>query len=138
VAIARLDLEAAAAYEVIAESADDPKLKKMLTSFAKDHRRHVEDIQAFAEANDFVVEIPLPDGRQSSFVALAVAVGGLDEDAALETLIGNEHLTNRTYETALWLITDEEALAIVEKNREDERRHITALMDYAAEAEQVD
>jgi rubrerythrin len=133
-AIAKLDMEAAAAYEVAADQAED-RLREMLSGFRDDHRRHVKDLVAFAKKRGMDVQVTEPDRDSSVLAALAYAVGSLEPAAAIEGLVGNELLTNATYETALWAVTDDEALVIVRRNREDERRHLEALNAYAAEHE---
>jgi rubrerythrin len=132
-AVARLDMEAAEAYQIAAGEAEDAPLQRMLTSFADDHRRHVDDLVDFARRHHVDVEVKPLDPGGSVLVALASTVGGLDPAAAVEALIANELLTNATYETVSWLVSDEEALAIVERNGKDEVRHLEALTRYAAE-----
>ncbi|HZU83095.1 MAG TPA: helix-hairpin-helix domain-containing protein [Polyangiaceae bacterium] len=134
-AVAQLDLEAAAAYEIAAEQVDDDELGRMLLKFRDDHRRHVDDLTRFAKSRGISVAMPR-EIDQSVLVGLISSVGVLDPTAALEALIGNEQLTNATYDTAAWLVSDDEALAIVQRNREDERRHLDALTAYAREQEE--
>jgi hypothetical protein len=47
-AVARLDVEAAVAYEISAQAVDEEPLGKMLLSFADDHRQPVEDLVLLA------------------------------------------------------------------------------------------
>lgn len=131
--LAQLDSEAATAYAIAAESVSSRELQGMLRAFGGDHRRHVEDIQRFAHDSGVKAEIG-SDG--SSLVSIARAMGVLDPQAALEGIIGNELLTNAIYETALWVVSDDEALEIVRRNREDEARHLQALQSWAAEHEE--
>ncbi len=128
--IAQLDSEAATAYEIAAESVSSNELQGMLRAFAGDHRRHIEDLQKFMRDNGAKAEVA-SDG--SSIVSIARAMGALDPQAALESIMGNELLTNAIYETALWVVSNDEALAIVRRNREDEARHLQALQAWAAE-----
>lgn len=123
-AIAQLDSEAAEAYAIAADSVSNTDLRKMLRGFEGDHRRHIEDLQKFMRDHGAKADVP-PDG--SSIVTIARAMGAIDPQASLEAIIGNELLTNAIYETALWVVTDEEAVAIVRRNREDEARHLQAL-----------
>jgi rubrerythrin len=107
---------------------DEEPLGKMLLSFADDHRQHVEDLVLLARRGGTDVQpSPPPELRTSSFVALATSFGKLNPRAAIEGLVANEELTGATYDTMLWLITDDEALALLRENREDERRHLEAL-----------
>lgn len=132
-AIARLDMEAAAAYEVAAAAVGHEALKRTLLSFRDDHDRHVRDLVAFARSRDTNVKVTELDRERSPFVALAASMGVLDPEAAVEAIIGNEQLTNATYETALWLVSDDEALEIVKRNAADEVRHLKTLAEWVAE-----
>ncbi len=132
VAMSRLDLEAAAAYEVAAEAVDDPKLARMLTSFAQDHRRHVE-LLSERLAEHGVKAARVPDAKQSVLVALALAAGAIDDEAVVEAMIANEQLTNGTYDTAAWVVSEPQLRAVVDKGRLDERKHLAALVSYMKE-----
>jgi rubrerythrin len=132
-AVARLDLEVAEAYQIATAELESGPLASMLTGFSDEHRRHADDLLAFARRHDTRAEIARPDPQRSVLLGLASAVGGLDPVAAVEAMIGNELLTSTTYDTGLWVVSDEEALAIVKRNRDDERRHLDALTRYMAE-----
>jgi rubrerythrin len=132
-AIARLDMEAAAACEVAAEIVDIEELRRTLLSFRDDHERHVEDIVTFARSRGTNVMVTGLDRECSPFAALASSMGTLDPDAAIEALLGDERLTNATYETALRLIPDEVALKIVKRNAQDVVRHLAMLERWVAE-----
>lgn len=131
-AVARLDLEAAEAHQIAAAELESGELSRMLTSFSDDHRRHADDLLAFARRHDTKAEVTPPDPQRSVLLGLVCAVGGLDAAAAVETMLGNERLTDTTYDTATGVVSDDEALAIVERHREDERRHLDALTRYLA------
>lgn len=127
-AIAQLDAEAAEAYAIAAESVTSEELRKMLGAFGADHRRHVEDLKKFMRDQGAKADVSA-DG--SSIVALAEAMGAIDQQASLEGVLANELMTNAVYETALWVVGNEEALAIVRRNREDEARHLQSLQAWA-------
>jgi rubrerythrin len=132
VALARLDLETAGAYQLTADELESGPLARMLTSFCDDHRRHADDLLTFARRHHAHVQLVTPDVHGSLLLTLACAVGGMAPGAAIETMSGVERLTDALYETALRILSDDEALAIVERNRDDERRHHEALMTYLA------
>lgn len=134
-AIARLDMEAAAAYEVAASAVDDAALRRLLERFQGDHERHVADLTSYAKGRGFDVRVTEFDPESSVLVGLVSSVGAIDPDAVLEAMVGNEQLTNATYETALWLVSDDDAQTIVQRNRDDERRHLEALLEYAKQHE---
>jgi hypothetical protein len=135
-AIARLDLEAAAAFGLAADSVEDARLRRMLHAFRDDHRRHVDAIVGFSRAKGMEIHITPIEAERSPFVAIASSVGALDPRAAVEAVIGNELLTNATYDTAGWLISDSGALTIVRRHCSKERDHLDALTRWAHEHEQ--
>lgn len=49
--------------------------------------------------------------------------------AALRAMQGNEELTNSSYDKALELVWPSDLRAIIEKNRDDERRHLKFIQD---------
>ncbi|MGD0676986.1 MAG: helix-hairpin-helix domain-containing protein [Polyangiaceae bacterium] len=127
-AIAQLDLESAAAYETAAMATASEKVRRMMLSFRDDHRRHVEELSQLVRSHGADFEpVRAADVDRSTLVQLAATFCKLDPGAALEALLGSEQLTHRTYETASWLIGDDRALEIVERNRRDERHHVEAL-----------
>lgn len=136
-AIGQLDFEAAVAYEIAAEAVDEPTLQTMLQRFAGDHRAHVERIEQLSVDRGMPARIMPPEPDRSVLLVLATAMSAIEPAAAVAAMIANEHLTNATYETAQWLATDAEAIAIVEKHREDEQRHLAALLEYARKTEDM-
>lgn len=128
-AIANLDLEAALVYEIVAELASDGQLRDMLLSFADDHRRHVEELdRVVGDVSGKAPERSHPAG--GTLVGLATTIGALDIDAAVETLVSNEELTNGTYETAMWVVSLSAAEPVLKKNASDEQRHLRSLLEY--------
>jgi competence ComEA-like helix-hairpin-helix protein len=129
VAIANLDEEAAMAYELAATTVDDAELREMLRSFAKDHRRHVENLERIiGEVGAEVSE--RRGGTGGVLLELASTLGGLDTMAAVNCLIANEQLTNGTYQNALQFLTVLMPQEVLEENAADELRHLKALLEY--------
>jgi rubrerythrin len=126
-AIAQMDSEAAVAYETAAELVSEPEVRARLQEFASDHRRHIDDIGALIEQIGGDAELAAPPPETSVFSMLALAVASMGDRAALMALVGNEQFTNATYSTALELVTNAEALALLQRNLQDEQRHISWL-----------
>jgi rubrerythrin len=125
--LAQMDAEAALAYETTAELIDDERVAETLRAFAGDHRRHVDDIGRLLSERGEQLETATPDPEASTFVSLAAAVAPLGLSAALRAMIGNEQFTNSVYSTAVEVISDPEALALLERNYADEQRHLNWL-----------
>ncbi|HLV64412.1 MAG TPA: helix-hairpin-helix domain-containing protein [Polyangiaceae bacterium] len=131
VALAQMDAEAAAAYEAAAELVFDDELKEALRAFGSDHARHVTDIGRCLDKLGESTEFATPPPEESVFALLTSAVSALGPRAAVLSLVGNERFTNATYETALEFVSNPEARALLEKNFEDEQRHLAWLLQYA-------
>jgi competence ComEA-like helix-hairpin-helix protein len=126
-ALAQLDLEAAAAYELCAEYIVDRELRAQLLGCRSDHQRHVRDL------NQLIADLegePLPldaDVHDSVLLKLVGAVSALGLKPAILSMLATEQLTNASYENALELPIDAETIAVLERNFADEQRHVRAL-----------
>ncbi len=135
IAIAMMDAEAAAAYGAAAEVVDDDGIRETILSFQKDHLRHVDDLNAIiTERGGEAARRDPPTG--SVMVTLAQSMGALGTDEAILALIGNEQLTNSVYATALELGLDEQTVAVLERNKADEERHLEALEELSSDVEE--
>jgi rubrerythrin len=133
-ALADLDLEAAMVHEMVAEAVDERDLKSLLTSFAEDHRRHLEELERLVREQGGKVE----ERRErvgGILMTLASTIGATDTEAAVEALIANEQLTNATCETAMWVISMDAAQNVLKKSAADEQRHLRSLLDYQRKIE---
>lgn len=129
-ALARMDLEAAEAYDIASEAIDDPTIVRTLQDFRDDHARHFENINQIIVQRGFEPVEPSVDPEESMFLALvdtSVALGPL---AALLSLISSEQLTNSTYESAMMLGFDEDVMSVLERANEDEKRHLSTLQGF--------
>jgi rubrerythrin len=131
VGMAQMDNEAAFAYQTAAELVDVPDVRAQLLAFAGDHRRHVADIGRAIEQLGGEPAAAAPPPETSVFALLTSALGMVGPRAVLLALIGNEEFTNSAYDTALELVPDPELHALLERNFEDEQRHITWLATQA-------
>ncbi len=127
-ALARLDLDAAGAYRVAADAIGDEDIEAILMEFSNDHLRHVDDLNGLIVARGgqpVPRAVPEPS-LLGPLMETAIAVGG---DVAIMALLGNEQLTNRSYEVALEIEWDEESQRILDRNAEDEQRHLAWLAE---------
>ena len=129
-ALARLDLEAALAYEAAAAlAADDVDLAGSLRAFAGDHRAHLEALNETLESEG---EDPVgPEAGPSGPVlaGLLGLTGPLGPDVVVVTLLGNEQLTNLAYDAALSYDWDDDTGAMLRRFQQDEERHVAWLAD---------
>jgi rubrerythrin len=128
-ALARLDLEAALAYDAAAGmAAQDAELVQNLRAFARDHRSHLEALNETLESEG---ESPIgPDaGTGGVFAGLLGLTGPLGPDVVVVTLLGNEQLTNLAYDAALSYDWDDETGAMLRRFQQDEERHVAWLAE---------
>jgi rubrerythrin len=121
-ALARMDLEAALAYDAAAELAGDRDLAAQLGSFARDHRRHVDDLNHVLEAQG-AAAVSAGD-RPPLLAGLVQLAGPLGADVLVTALLCNEQLTNLSYDGALAYEWEGELEAVLRRGQKDEERHL--------------
>ena len=130
----KLDYDAIEGYEAAVQRADDVMLRNQLMRFLQDHQRHTRNL---GEEVRRVGGDPVQGaGPMRMLTEGAVMMGGLMHDhdrGVLMAMSTNEAITNRSYENALDDLGNHPAGAIVQQNREDERRH-KAWIDQQLEA----
>ncbi len=118
-----LDLDAVEAYRVAVDRIDDEADKAQLTEFMADHQRHAVDLQALvAELGSEPVRKPDIKRVLTKGKVLLAAIAG--DRAILLAMKTNEDDTNDAYDRALG--RDDLSVHVrnvLDKNREDERRH---------------
>lgn len=128
-ALSQLDAEAAVGYQVAIDECDVQDLRDTLEGFRADHLRHVQDLNECVRRLGGEPVDGVPDPDDSALVRFIEAVGPLGTRALLLAMIANEQLTNATYDTALEFVSEPEARKTVERNFDDEQRHIRTLTD---------
>ena len=123
----QLDHDAVLAYKQAIEKIDDPAARADLIAFQADHQRHITDLSQAVRA---LGGEPAGTGRDlkgvllEGLTALRSVTG---TSGALRAMRMNEKLTNRSYERALEAKLSAAAREVVIRNREDERRHLSAI-----------
>ena len=125
-ALAEMDLGAAQAYEIGAGAIEDEEISQALLSFRDDHLRHVDNLERLASA---MGGEPLDRDRagDSLLARLAEAAAELGEEATIMAMIAHEQLTNSTYGSIIELGWEDEVKLVLQRNFEDEQRHLEFL-----------
>jgi rubrerythrin len=125
-ALARLDLEAALAYEAAADATDpQDDLVRTLRDFARDHRSHLEALNETLESEG---ETPVSaDATGGAVASLLRLTSPLGHEIVVVTVLGAEQLTNLAYDAALSYDWDEETGAMLRTFQEHEERHVSWL-----------
>lgn len=124
-----VDRDAVGAYTQAIEAIRDAEVAAMLAEFRTDHERHITDLtRVLSEAGETAPETPHPEGfALAAFTRIASTSTVTHGLMAMES---NEIVTNKAYEKALeQRDMPASARAVVEHNREDERRHLEAMRE---------
>lgn len=131
--LARLDLEAALAYEAGAEVVEGG-LRGQLLRFREDHLRHVLGLNRALRS---MGRAPFVHSRQTTEASLACSLarlgGPFGSGALMLVLLADEQLTNGIYGLALRLDWDDEVAELLARHAADEQRHFLWLSDRADE-----
>jgi rubrerythrin len=120
----KLDIDASRAYGQAIEEIEHADIRMKLSEFRNDHERHIDELAAAIRELGEVPPERSPDFKGyliEGFTALRSKTG---TEGALKAMQGNEKLTNKKYGDARsWALTPT-ARSLIEKNYEDERRHL--------------
>lgn len=122
--LVQLDIDAVFAYEQALRHIEDPEIHARISEFKNDHERHIQDLSQVLQSNG-----EKPPERSKDFKGYLIegmtrlrSVTGTE--GALKAMKTNEETTNKKYENALsWELPDE-IHQLIQRNREDERRHL--------------
>jgi rubrerythrin len=123
--LAQLDADAVGAYDAAIARVNEQLVRERLNDFRVDHVRHVQDLNAVIQRlGGEPVELR-PDLMGTAMRGVTAVSSMMGTEAALVAMLGNEEFTNRAYELALHFDWTPDVRALIQKNREDERRHGT-------------
>jgi rubrerythrin len=121
--LARLDVDAAAAYQAAIERVEEQPIKERLNAYRLDHTRHVQDLnEHITRLGGEPVDLT-PDIAGLVLRGFTSLSGVLGTRGALAAMLANEQLTNATYEVMRRMRWPAEIQELIEANRADERRH---------------
>jgi uncharacterized protein (TIGR02284 family) len=124
VALAQLDVDAVRAYTQAIEKIDVEEIRGRLEHFRRDHERHIQDLSAHIRRLGAQPPEHTPDMKGVLIEGMTALRSITGTEGALKAMRMNEQLTNTRYEAALKADMPAEVRNVVEKNREDERRHL--------------
>jgi uncharacterized protein (TIGR02284 family) len=125
--LVQLDRNAISAYDQAIEACEHAHIRDTLTRFKGDHERHVSDLSAQVTALGGVPAAS-PD-LKGKLLEGFTAITSQGDQSALMAMRGNEELTNRQYASALEQALTAEARVVVERNHDDEKRHLAWIKD---------
>ncbi|WP_163990403.1 demethoxyubiquinone hydroxylase family protein [Pyxidicoccus caerfyrddinensis] len=122
--LAQLDADAVGAYDAALSRIPETLVRERLNAYRIDHMRHVQDLNALITQHGGQPVDLRPDLKGAAMKSLTAMTSMMGTEAALVAMMGNEEFTNRAYEVALRFEWTPEVRALIEKHREDERRHV--------------
>ncbi|UQA56365.1 DUF2383 domain-containing protein [Polyangium aurulentum] len=126
----QLDTDAVLAYQQAIVGCEVTEILDHLKRFQDDHQRHIGDLAELVRAAG---EEPMIKRDLKGFLIEGfTAIASRGDRGALMAMLGNEELTNMRYEAALEMELPDEVRAVVERNREDERRHLEWIKEAVA------
>lgn len=120
----QLDTDATYAYEEAIDSVDEGIVRDNLSSFKQDHERHIAELSEFLRNNGEEPPKVSKDFKGFVIEGFTKARSSTGTEGALKAMQSNEKITNKKYEDALNKDLPPELRQIVQRNREDERRHL--------------
>lgn len=123
-ALAQLDIDAVHAYTSAIDRIDLVDVKRQLTQFRGDHERHITHLSTLIRSYGGKVPEPTPDVKGFFIQGFTAIRSMMGNEQAIKAMKGNEELTNKKYAEALKLDLPSDVRAVVQANRDDERKHL--------------
>lgn len=120
----QLDYDAIQAYERAIAKIEDVDVRRELEGFKADHERHIVDLSDCVRGLGGVPEELGRDVKGILLEGLTALRSVTGTEGALKAMKMNEEITNRVYDEAFQSAFPANVRSIVEKNRNDERRHL--------------
>jgi rubrerythrin len=127
--LAQLDADAVGAYDAAISRVEEPLIREKLNEFRIDHVRHLQDLNTFIQQFGGEPVQLKPDLKGAAMKMATAASSMMGTHAALAAMLGNEEFSNRAYQYALRFEWSAEVVGLIQKNREDERRHLAWIQD---------
>ncbi len=123
----QLDVDAVHAYDQAIEACEVSDIKTKLEEFRADHERHIADLSSAVTSEGG--EPRVSKDVKGFVIEGFTAIMSQGDHSALLSMRGNEELTNRSYRTALDEEMPDHIRSVVERNYEDEQRHLAWIKD---------
>jgi rubrerythrin len=133
--LSQLDIDACRAYRRIVARVAVPQTRAQLIEFWRDHERHVDELGAEIHRLGGTPPEFAPDAKGVLIEGFTTLRAGTGTTGALKALKTNERLTNAAYAAALREDLPIEIEALLQRSREDERRHLAYVREALARPE---
>jgi rubrerythrin len=123
--LAQLDVDAFFAYGQAIDSIEMPAVRRRLMAFRRDHKRHYDDLAGKIRRLGGTPPEFARDAKGVAIEGYTAIRSGMSQLGALRAMHTNEAMTNGEYEAALEQDLPPRIRKLIERNRNDERRHFS-------------
>lgn len=127
--LVHLDVDAIHAYDQAIKNVDVAHVRAELDRFKADHERHVSDLSAAIVELGGQAPVIRRDVKGFLIEGMTALRAAMGTEQSLRAMLTNEKLTNREYAKAARMALPVAIDALVQRNRDDERRHLEYLED---------
>jgi len=128
----QLDIDATHAYTQAIERIDVPAIRQRLTEFRGDHERHIRDLEPCIRRLGGEPPERARDFKGFFIEGFTAVRSMLGTEGALKAMQGNEETPNKHYGEARQVDLPPDVRSVVERNYEDEKRHLAYVQDTLA------
>ncbi len=122
--LVQLDIDAVHAYGQAIEHIDVPNVREQVVAFQGDHERHINDLSSVVRNLGEAPPELTKDFKGFLLKAFTSIRSMTGTEGALKALKSGEELTNKKYSEARTWDLPVNILSIVQRNYEDEQRHL--------------
>lgn len=113
-------------YQTYASQVQDPQLKRLLDSYAKEEQQHLNSVDQMLRG-----EIPtLPQGQGSAPTFQPQGTGNKQDELLLTDLLMTEKHVSGTYDTAIFEFTNPQMRQVLNHIQQEEQLHGEGIFNY--------
>jgi uncharacterized protein (TIGR02284 family) len=120
----QLDIDAVHGYNQALEHIDVPTVKDRISEFRDDHQRHIRDLSSLVASMGEKPPEFSPDFKGYIIKGFTSFRSAMGTEGAIKAIEMNEKLTNKKYSEATTWDLSAEAMNLVDRNYEDEKKHL--------------
>jgi uncharacterized protein (TIGR02284 family) len=120
----QLDIDAIYCYDEAIKHIDDRDIATTLEGYRSDHQQHVDALSSIVSRNGGTPAERSPDLKGRLLQGMTALRSVTGTEGALKAMEMNEKKTNEEYDKAQSWAVPSDVHAVLEKNLDDERRHL--------------
>ncbi len=120
----QLDIDAIYCYDEAIKHIDDRDIATTMEGYRSDHQQHVDALSSIVSSNGGTPPKRSPDMKGRLLQGMTALRSATGTEGALKAMEMNEKKTNEEYDKAQSWDVPPDVHAVLEKNLDDERRHL--------------